>query len=231
MSGMSTTLAELKEMTAVPAGLKHRREAIARAAQAAIGMVEAFAKANDWSELTQEPFFNRIEIFETKEALWTRILELNEVSDIPPPTDAVTGALEKETLMAIPFEEARRARPEYFRTERDWVQALAHEIVHRLHVRILSGDEEAMGPQWFYEGFAVIGSGQPLGCDIEVRDVGHALDLAAATDRGAYACYAAALRFFMRRIPLKRLVQRAADPDFEAWLRAAAEGAEPSPDD
>jgi hypothetical protein len=27
---------------------------------------------------------------------------------------------------------------------------LTHEMAHRLHIRILDGSEEAMGPVWFY---------------------------------------------------------------------------------
>lgn len=77
-----------------------------------------------------------------------------------------------------------------------------------------------MGPQWFYEGFAVFGSGQPLGLDQRIDDVEHALSLTAFTGRGAYARYAAAIRFFAERIPLLRLVANAERSDFQGWLRA-----------
>lgn len=207
----------------VPAGSEHRRGEIAQAVCDAVAIVKAFAAFYAWAPLAKEPFFSRVEIFPSNETLWKHLLELNQLPyDFPPPTDAVTAVLENGTLMAVFFEEAQRARPEYFKIHLDWVQALAHEMVHRLHVRVLNGNEDAMGPQWFYEGLAIIGSGQPLDRDIAVQDIGKALELTAATACGSYACYAAALRFLMKRIPLQRLVEHAADPDFETLLRAEA---------
>jgi hypothetical protein len=207
----------------MPTGSEYRREEIAQAVCDAVAIVETFAAENAWTSLTKEPFFSRIEISPSKDALWQRLLELNQLPlDTPPPSDAVTAALDKGSLMAVFFEEAQRARPEYFKTHLDWVQTLAHEMVHQLHVRILNGNEDAMGPQWFYEGFAIIGSGQPLGRDIAVANIEKAFELTTATGRGSYACYAAALHFFMEHIPLQRLVEHAADPDFEALLRAEA---------
>lgn len=104
------------------------------------------------------------------------------------------------------------------------MRALAHEIIHRLHIRILKGDEEAMGPQWFYEGFAVLGSGQPLWHDHKVDTIEQALMLRQYSGRGAYARYAAALHFLAARIPLQRIVAKAGAADFEDWLRKAFAG-------
>ena len=29
---------------------------------------------------------------------------------------------------------------------------IAHELAHAYHIQLLDGDEESMGPVWFYEG-------------------------------------------------------------------------------
>lgn len=209
-------------MITLPPGSENRREEVTQGVHDAQTIVKAFAAAYDWSPFVKEPFFSRVEIHSDQEALWRRMLEVNGVSDIPMPTDTLTAALEKGSLMAVFFEDAQRARPEYFQTRLDWVQALAHEMIHQLHVRILNGDENAMGPQWFYEGFAVVGSGQLLGRALIVQNVEQALELTVATGRGCYACYATALRFLMERISLQRLVDYAASPDFETLLRTEA---------
>jgi hypothetical protein len=214
----------LLDMITLPPGAEQRRDEVEQAALGAIAIVTSFATANGWARHTEEPFFDRIEICPSKAQLWERMLEINECPSMPAPTDAVTAALEKRILLAIFIEEARRARPEYFKTELDWTQTLAHEMIHQLHVRILAGNEDAMGPEWFYEGFAVLGSGQPLDRDIVVRDIDHALELTKASGRGAYARFVAALRFFVNRLPLQRLVDKASDPNFESWLRQAAAG-------
>jgi hypothetical protein len=191
---------------------------------AALQIVREFAASNGWSLHTREPFFHGVEIHQTREALWHRILELNgQPLDVPVPTDALTAALEGGLLVAVVPEEARRARPEYFASAFDWVRALAHEIIHRLHVRVLGGREEAMGPPWFFEGFAMLGSGQPIGQEIEVTSTARALELAHSQGRGAYARYAAAIRYFAERIPLRELVAQAGAPEFEDWLQSATE--------
>jgi hypothetical protein len=215
--------ADVEKILVLPPGYQGRRAEIAEAVVTATEIVQAFAKRYGWSDHAQEPFFRGVEIFATREALWQRMLDLNNIDDLPMPTDAVTAALEEGILLAVVREEAERARPEYFAEPQDWVKTLAHEIVHRLHVRILGGNEEAMGPEWFYEGFAVFGSGQPLGKDEKITDVEDALKAAHRSGRGAYASYAAALRFLAERIPLPELVARAHEPDFADWLRLAVQ--------
>ncbi len=39
--------------------------------------------------------------------------------------------------------------------DKSFEKLLTHEMAHRLHIRILDGNEEAMGPIWFFEGFAI----------------------------------------------------------------------------
>jgi hypothetical protein len=213
------TLGAFEANLILPAGHESRRADVVRAVADAVDIVHRFAVQHGWSSHVTAPFFRGVELYLTQEELWQRILELNDVQDVPVPTDALTAALEKDILLAVVREEAERARPEYFQTEDDWVRALAHEMIHRLHVRILGGNENAMGPQWFYEGFAVLGSGQALGIDQRVDDVDNALSMAAFTGRGAYARYAAAIRFFAERIPLQRLVANAERAAFQDWLR------------
>lgn len=216
------TPAEVDAILTIPPEYQARRAEVSNAVVTALAIVRDFATRHQWSHCVEEPFFHRVEIYRTQDGLWRRMLALNRADDLPIPTDALTAGLEKDVLVALISEEAERARPEYFSTHDDWTRALAHEIVHQLHVRILNGDETRMGPQWFYEGFATLGSGQMLGQSLEVRDLNEALRLTEATGRGSYASYAAALRYFAARIPLPQLVEHAGLPDFQAWLRTEA---------
>lgn len=218
------TEAEVDAILITPPGHASARVEIISAAVAAVDIVRDFAARHGWQSYAAEPFFRAVEIYRTQGELWRRILEINNAENTPMPTDALTAALENGVLMAVVREEAERARPEYFRTQDDWMRALAHEMIHRLHVRILKGDEEAMGPQWFYEGFAVLGSGQPLWRDQQVDTMEQALALTQYSGRGAYARYASALRFFAARIPLQQIVAKAGAADFEDWLRKAFAG-------
>jgi hypothetical protein len=213
----------IDDIISIPSMYENRRTEVAEAVAAALDIVCRFAAEHRWSSYAEDPFFHRVEIFETQDALWRRMLQLNQLEDAPRPTDALTAALENGVLLSVVREEAERARPEYFRAHEDWVRAFAHEIIHRLHVRVLDGNEDAMGPQWFFEALAVLGSGQPLGEAIRVDNAEQALELTRTGGRGSYARYAAALRFFVKRIPLQRLIDNAAAPDFEEWLRTESE--------
>ncbi|HEX2339645.1 MAG TPA: hypothetical protein VHI98_04125 [Vicinamibacterales bacterium] len=213
----------IDDIVSVPSIYESRRKGVAEAVAAALDIVYAFAAEQGWSSYVKEPFFRGVEIFETQDALWRRMLQLNQLEDAPRPTDALTAALESGVLLAVVPEEAEAARPEYFRSPDDWVRALAHEIIHRLHVRVLNGNEDAMGPQWFFEALAVLGSGQSLGEDIRVDSVEQSLELTRTGGRGSYGRYAAALRFLVKRIPLQRIIDNAAAADFEEWLRTESE--------
>lgn len=219
MDSAHPTIGEVEKILTLPECEETRRGAFAGAVVRALEIVGEFAARYGWGEKRVEPFFRAVEIYETRDELWTRILDLHGLEDVPVPTDALTAALEEGILLAVVPEEAERARPEYFNTLDDWTRALAHEILHRLHIRILDGEEERMGDPWFFEGFAIFGSGQRLGAELEPETFAEAMDLTRMEGRGSYAGFAAAFRFFAQRVPLPELVAHAGDKDFEDWLR------------
>jgi hypothetical protein len=76
-----------------------------------------------------------------------------------------------------------------------------------------------MGPQWFFEGFAVVGAGQGFDRGLRFTTAAEALDAARDSKSPlAYRRYAAAVRYFGQKVPLPALVERARDPELEAWL-------------
>ncbi len=134
-----------------------------------------------------------------------------------PATDC--GALEQRTLMVVTPELYASAYPQGIEAQ-SWVKLLAHEIAHRLHVRMLNGNEEAMGPIWFYEGFAIYAADQ-------LRHAAPTLDSTAMRavmddpERGSYAAYGAVFRFFAERHAVRTLVNWAATDELErAWQAA-----------
>ena len=121
--------------------------------------------------------------------------------------------------MAVTPEENSRLNPEYVRQEDAWMRLLAHEIAHRLHIAVLEGDEEAMGPTWFFEGFAVFASGQQLGDPVTYKTADEALTGVHSGEPLAYRRFGAALKYFADRIALSDLIRQAGKGDFEDWLR------------
>jgi hypothetical protein len=131
------------------------------------------------------------------------------------------AALENRILMAVCPNEFLRLSPEYAKWNDSWQRLLAHEITHRFHVNLLHGNEDAMGPSWFYEGFAVFGAGQNLDEGLMYNSALEALSSVHEKGPLAYRRYVAAVRFFMQTKPLDKLIEHAGKPDFEDWLKAS----------
>ncbi len=111
--------------------------------------------------------------------------------------------------MAVRPETYQSIRPEYARHPQAWTRLLAHEIGHRLHVAILKGNEEAMGPTWFFEAFACMAAGQRLGEPLEFNSLAEVKAGIEDKGPGAYRRYLAALRFMLQKYSLRQLVQKA----------------------
>ena len=100
-----------------------------------------------------------------------------------------------------------------------WIEVLRDPEKIGLHVALVDGDEDKMGPQWFFEGFAVLGAGQKLGGDLAFDSSAQALAAAKDTHSPlAYRRFGAAVRYFSTKTPLPTLVRRAHTEDFETWL-------------
>jgi len=202
---------------ALPAGEEPRRRWYADQVVAAHGTIAAFAAAHGWADRVR-PFFRHVEVYADQGELWARLRTVFGLpDDAPLPTPSLAGALEQGVLTVVTPELYARVQPRYGAAPGAFARLLAHEMAHRLHIAVLDGDEERMGPPWFYEGFAVVASGDLVGLEVATAD-----DLwrhARTEGGGAYAHFAAALRFLAERVPLAELVARAADVGFEGWLR------------
>ncbi|MCA9648192.1 MAG: hypothetical protein KC492_46180, partial [Myxococcales bacterium] len=133
----------------------------------------------------------------------------------------LSATLEEGHLLAVSPTEYQRLHPEYEHGDSAWPELLAHELVHGLHVAVLHGNADAMGPTWFFEGLAVVGSGQPFGQGRSFdsnRAALAALKEPSDPRAGSYATYAAVVRYFMTKVPLPELIERAKDANFEQWL-------------
>ena len=212
----SSVLAHLR--TSPPLAL-HKGE-YADAVVRAHRIVQEFAREHGWTRQTSVRTFDSAEIFADQAALWRRILELNKLPlNQPLPTKGLAAGIEGRVLVALDPRGYARVAPEYAREPNSWVRLLAHEMVHRLHVVILNGNEDAMGPQWFFEGFAVLGAGQTIDEGLTYRSDREAFDgVRDAKSPLLYRRFVAAVRYFSGRVPLAELVEKAGSKDFEGWL-------------
>ncbi|MDD3001874.1 MAG: hypothetical protein PHF29_08985 [Candidatus Riflebacteria bacterium] len=154
--------------------------------------LNAFAERHGWGYLADKTFIDSWEIYAEKPAFDQRLCSLSGLpaGTILPPT--FSAALERRVLLSVTPEIYRKNYPQGVEPE-FYERLICHELAHRLHVRILEGNEDAMGPTWFFEGFALFaadqfsGSFSPYSAE-ELRKV------FSEVKRGDYRRYAIAFR-------------------------------------
>ncbi len=217
----SSTNERIHYRVVLTASLEDRRPTIETQVDSAVQRITVFAHAHGWDSLAIQPFMDSVMVFDVKKDFDRQLLLLAGADTTMQLPATYCGALEKRTLLVVAPEIYAAAYPEGVEAH-SWVKLLTHEIAHQLHVRILQGDEEAMGPVWFYEGFAIYAADQ-------LRGVAPALSpdsMRAVMDdpeRGSYAVYGAVFRHFAAQHTIKELIGMAAEPQLTERLLGAGQ--------
>ncbi len=103
--------------------------------------------------------------------------------------------------------------------ENSFEKLLTHEMVHRFHIRLLNGDEDAMGPIWFFEGFAIYAAGQFSNSKLKLTE-NEIWEIVNSTVRGSYKKYGFIFRYFLEKIPLNEMIEQAREKNFNTWLQS-----------
>ncbi|MDQ7825244.1 MAG: hypothetical protein RDV48_20760 [Candidatus Eremiobacteraeota bacterium] len=182
--------------------------------------VREFARAHGWENLVKDSFFDKVEIYDLKDAYNRRIIELCKEAPSTEIPASFCAALERRVLVVVSPRLFREANPKFVE-DAFYQKVMAHEIVHRLHVRIVA-DENAMGPFWVFEGFAMFGADQ-LKDTIPELSRGEILEIMRGRERIDYRKYNAVFRYFVKRVPLQRLIRKAGDDKYVEWLEKLVE--------
>ncbi len=200
----------------LPSSLEARRPELSDKIDLARENLRVFAKNNGWEDLVKEEFMDSVMIFDDK-ALFNKILlalaGLDSTLALP---DTYCAALEKRVLIVMSPEYYARVYPEGIE-EQSYPKLLTHEMAHRLHIRILNGDEEAMGPIWFYEGFAIYAANQFSHSTLELTRE-EMMMMMQDPERGSYVQYNSIFRYFAKRLPVQELIEKARDETFNNAL-------------
>ena len=198
------------------ASLELQRPLLQNTLVAAQRRLTDFALTHNWQAHVQEPFARLFHVYADKASFDHDLLELcglDPTIELPP---TYCAALEQGVLMSVSPALYQTLYPQGDEPNA-FEKLLTHEMAHRLQIRILGGNEEAMGPVWFYEGFALYAAGQfektaPHLTAVEVWDV------VGAEERGDYRRYATVFQHFMTRAPIPQLIDMAGRAEFVDWL-------------
>jgi hypothetical protein len=185
----------------------------------------AFALKNGWEDLMKACYIDHVEIFDRKEDYDRRLLAHLEKDPATKLPASFCAALERRILMAVSPGLFKKVNPK-FAEENFYEKVLAHEIIHRLHVRIVA-DENAMGPLWVFEGFAMYGADQ-LRESLPSLSRDEIWQVVREKERIDYRKYSSVFRYFAVRASTREIILRAARDDFDEWLKTVdAEGQKP----
>lgn len=180
--------------------------------------IKRFSDENGWPDLTGESFYDSVMIFDDKQKFDFALLKIAGADTTMELPDSYCAALENRTLLAVTPEIYSKVYPQGIE-DNSYAKLLTHEIAHRLHVRILQGNEDAMGPVWFYEGFALYAADQFVRSGVKL-DKNEMVELMTDPERGSYGKYNYIFRYFTKKVSLHELIVKAKDEHFNEWLIA-----------
>ncbi len=196
-------------------GERQKFEEILFAAQVRL---KAFALENNWEQYIEETFADIVEIYDSKEEFDNTIRQVCELEPTVKLDKKFSAALEKRRLITISPELYAENYPDGME-ENSFEKLLTHEMVHRFHIRLLNGDEDAMGPIWFFEGFAIYAAGQFSNSKLKLTE-NEIWEIVNSTVRGSYKKYGFIFRYFLEKIPLNEMIEQAREKNFNTWLQS-----------
>ena len=200
----------------------HRAQLQARLAGAQ-SRLKKFAQAHQWLEHVLTPFALQARIFADKQHFDHDLLELACMYTTIELPKTYCAALVQQVLVSVSPELYAELYPEGDESDA-FEKLLTHEMAHRLHIRILNGDEEKMGPIWFYEGFALYAADQFAAC-LPALNAAEIWETVQTEERIDYRRYAAVFCYFLELAPLGQLIEHAGHPEFAGWLQQISSSA------
>jgi len=176
-----------------------------------------FAQKHGWQDHIKEPFTKLFQVYADKASFDHNLLEICGLDTNMGLPTTYCAALEQGVLLSVSPELYRTIYPEGDEAGA-FEKLLTHEMAHRLHIRILKGDENAMGAVWFYEGFALYAAGQ-FEKNAPELSIAEIWDIVNEPERGSYKKYASVFQFFVGKASIHQLVENAAKDEFLVWLK------------
>jgi len=179
--------------------------------------IRDFAKQYGWKNLTRDSFADCAEIYDNKDEFDLALIRLTGSDPLIKIPITYSAVLQNRIILSVSPELYAQNYPESIE-DKYFEKLIAHEIAHRLHIRILDGNEDAMGPIWFFEGFAIYASGQFENYSFEL-DSKEIWKIVRNTKRRNYKKYSSVFRYFLKKASIHDLIEKAKTEDFLKWLQ------------
>jgi hypothetical protein len=177
--------------------------------------LRTFAKKYRWEQYLEDPFITEMRVFNQKTAFDRAMIDhfSLELESLP---ETYCAALEDKILFIVTPELYSKVYPEG-REPSFYEKLITHELAHRFHIRLLAGDEEAMGPRWFYEGFATFVADQFAVRNYSLKE-DEVRQLLLEETSGTYLQFNALFELVLTKVPLVQLILKAKEQNFSHWV-------------
>jgi hypothetical protein len=209
----------IKTHLVLPKSLEAKREVFEENISNAQKEILKIAKQYNWLDLVSEDFIDSVMIFDSKETFNNTVISVLEADTSLKLPYSFSAALEKRILMVVSPEIYLDIYPQGTNEENYFEKLLIHEISHRLHVRILNEDEDAMGPIWFFEGFAIFMANQFANSEIKLSE-DEIYEIVDGKKGGDYEKYGYCFKYFLAKSDIYTLIDKAGDENFSVWLKS-----------
>ena len=163
---------------------------------------------------------NHAEIYDDKNMFDRELLKLSGAEPSVKLPKTYSAALEQNKFISVSPELYGQNYPDGIE-DKSFEKLITHEMAHRLHIRILNKNEDAMGPIWFFEGFAIYACGQFENYHPKM-EFSEILEIIKNPNRGSYKKYSIVFRYFLQKTSIHELIEHAGDNDFLKWLQDIA---------
>ena len=175
--------------------------------------LKEFSIKYGWENNIQKPFLSNIYIYDNQSKLINKLVEITNLNkeDFP---EKISAVINNRKLYILSPKAYLKVYPEG-NEDKAYEKLITHELAHQLHLRILNGKDELMGPIWFYESFAIFAADQFKNYNLESSVIWEVIK---SEERISYKYYGAIIRFLLNKTTLNQLVEKAKKEDFIDWI-------------
>ena len=175
--------------------------------------LKEFSIKYGWENNIREPFLSNIYIYDNQSKLINKLVEITNLNkeDFP---EKISAVINNRKLYILSPKAYLKVYPEG-NEDKAYEKLITHELAHQLHLRILNGKDELMGPIWFYESFAIFAADQFKNYNLESSVIWEVIK---SEERVSYKYYGAIIRYLLNKTTLNQLVEKAKKEDFIDWI-------------
>ena len=210
----------------LPKELESHRETYQREVSAALDHVLGWFARHGFPR-KRAGIVDHVVVFRDRRQMKQRLARRFKISPAKIP-DTFGGTVDKRTLLVV-REEMFKDNYTGLYPKLKWDggtyrRLMIHELAHRVHAMIateLFGTEDGMGPRWFFEGLAILASGQFPGQEQPHLTWAELTEQVARDKKGiqTYPIYKRMLRSLAASFPMEQLIRGAGKEGFFAALK------------